>query len=195
MTAPEAAKRKKCTKCGETKPVAEFYRKKNARDGRDVRCAKCVRAYMRQWISDNAQRYEELRQAWWARRAEQLDAYRRAYRRAYNQRPEVRAFYQRRKITHLKARPRWIEECTIIAIYAERDAITARTRIPYEVDHLYPLRHREFCGLDVPWNLRVIPASENGAKSNKRPDEFYSAAEFAEITHQLNNKVDTILAV
>jgi len=32
---------KKCTKCGETKPVSEFHRSQRLRDGRDIYCKAC----------------------------------------------------------------------------------------------------------------------------------------------------------
>lgn len=36
---------KACTKCGETKPLDEYYRRKNARDGRRSWCKTCMRAH------------------------------------------------------------------------------------------------------------------------------------------------------
>lgn len=71
----------------------------------------------------------------------------------------------------MRTKPSWSKLIwlgpSIAAIYAERDEMTQVTGIPHEVDHIDPVNHPRLCGLTVPWNLRVIPASENRRKSNK----------------------------
>ena len=95
----------------------------------------------------------------------------------------------RHKMRKLQARPPWVNgalEAAINILYARRDQIITTSGVVHAVDHFFPLRHREFSGLDVPWNLRVITAKQNGAKNNKRPDVFYSPREFRRITRQLD---------
>lgn len=67
------------------------------------------------------------------------------------------------------ATPPWADRNKIKAVYAEARARTLADGIQYHVDHIWPLINAEFCGLHIHTNLRVIPASENCAKSNKRP--------------------------
>jgi hypothetical protein len=35
-----------------------------------------------------------------------------------------------------------------------------------EIDHIVPIQSNLVCGLHVPWNLRVIPSTDNLQKSN-----------------------------
>jgi hypothetical protein len=60
-----------------------------------------------------------------------------------------------------------IEEQYLIA-----ETLSAVTGVKQEVDHIIPLIHGSVCGLHCVSNLRVIPASENRAKSNKLIEEL-----------------------
>ena len=47
---------KHCIRCGEAKPLAEFFRKKAARDGRHSYCRPCVAAHGRQRYRERVER-------------------------------------------------------------------------------------------------------------------------------------------
>lgn len=70
-----------------------------------------------------------------------------------------------------RATPPWADKKQIDAIYALADYLTEKIGIPYEVDHIYPLAHRDLCGMHIPANLRVITRAENQRKGNRFPDE------------------------
>lgn len=45
---------KKCCKCGKTKNLSQFDKKKNSKDGRTNMCKKCRAAYQREWARKRA---------------------------------------------------------------------------------------------------------------------------------------------
>lgn len=50
---------KKCTKCGEEKPLKDFFNHKTGRDGKSQQCKKCQYAISRLWRVKNKVRYNE----------------------------------------------------------------------------------------------------------------------------------------
>lgn len=90
--------------------------------------------------------------------------------------PEIFAKHsiKRRKLEK-QATPTWLngnDEFCIRLTYLKRDFITEITGIPHQVDHVFPLNGKDSCGLHVPWNLRVISATENRRKNNKLPNTY-----------------------
>jgi hypothetical protein len=78
-----------------------------------------------------------------------------------------RMFWANYRARRINATPIWADKAAIASIYA---ACTELNKVhgpdSYHVDHIVPLNHDLVCGLHTPHNLRVIPASENRAKSN-----------------------------
>jgi hypothetical protein len=77
--------------------------------------------------------------------------------------------YARRAV----ATPPWVDKKEINLIYAEAKRLTKETGVIHQVDHIWPLVHESFCGLHVPWNLRVVSKQTNGEKHNRPPLDFY----------------------
>lgn len=51
---------KKCSSCGESKPLEEFHKKANAKDGRQSKCKPCNNASVRKWQADNPEAWEKI---------------------------------------------------------------------------------------------------------------------------------------
>lgn len=66
----------------------------------------------------------------------------------------------------ISATPKWVDRNNFLPFYELAQHMTKSTGIPHEVDHIIPLKNNLVCGLNVPWNLRVIPASQNRSKRN-----------------------------
>lgn len=89
-------------------------------------------------------------------------------------RPGARTLsYASKRYARLKqATPPWVDPREISKIFAEAKRVSAETGVVHHVDHIWPLLHESFCGLNVPWNLRVIPAQQNMEKHTTPPLEF-----------------------
>lgn len=160
---------KTCTKCGEEKPLDDFYKEPLGRGGRKSRCKTCVKDY-RQANSDREKAYQK---AYSLQNSDLMAARSRAWRRANVDRYKeyCRAHYQensldykvkamKRRAAKLQRTPAWADQEAIKQIYE-----TCPTG--YEVDHIVPLQGKTVSGLHVPENLQHLPASENRAKGNK----------------------------
>lgn len=74
-----------------------------------------------------------------------------------------------RRATKVSATPNWLtkeDRYAIASVYGRAATLTAQTGEKHEVDHIVPLRSKVVCGLHVPWNLTVMLAYKNRAKSN-----------------------------
>lgn len=74
---------KRCSKCGETKPLDGFHRWKQAYDGRKTRCKVCRRAETRAWTKANPEKKVAQDRRY---REENREKVRAADKRRYNER-------------------------------------------------------------------------------------------------------------
>lgn len=163
-------------------PLCEFYKNSRMKDGYWNMCKSCDRERSRKHYQDNRQEALEKGKAYGkANRHVTRKASKKYYyknREANIQRkldwcksnPEkaaaTAAEYRARK--H-KATPSWLSEehkGQILNIYEHARECETLTGDRYHVDHIVPLKGENISGLHVPWNLQVLPADINIAKSN-----------------------------
>lgn len=121
-----------------------------------------------------------------AKREANIEDYRRRERESYERTKEKRAvrmkawaqankakvnFYAAdRRAAVVKRTPKWLcslDKELMECQYWYADFLSESTGIPHHVDHIVPLRGKLVSGLNVPWNLEVIPAVANMKKGNR----------------------------
>ena len=121
----------------------------------------------KRWRQENPERLKELSKRWHKENKERVKELSRAWKKANKH--KVNASTRMRQAAKLNATPHWLNEdhkFMLEEIYELRDLRTQATGVVHHVDHIVPLRGAEVCGLHVPWNLQVIPASANIRKGN-----------------------------
>jgi hypothetical protein len=101
-----------------------------------------------------------------------LRAYHREWSAEYrvDNRASVNAKAAEYRAAKLKATPPWLTDLHrehIEMFYEAAEKLTKELGIPFEVDHIIPLRGENVKGLHVPWNLQVIPMPDNRSKGNR----------------------------
>ena len=81
-----------------------------------------------------------------------------------NRQAEKRNWSRKRKMTVKQATPNWLSELNDLFIKEIYSLAVLRSKalgVEYHVDHIIPLHGKNVCGLHVPSNLQLLPASEN----------------------------------
>jgi len=92
-----------------------------------------------------------------------------------NNKGKVNANTACRHTAKMNRQPNWLtkEDKEYIKCLYQLSAMRSReSGVKWNVDHVVPLQGENVSGLHVPWNLQVIPASDNFKKNNK----FYDHA-------------------
>lgn len=80
---------KVCTKCNKTKPLDEFHRNKNSKDGRVCHCKPCVKVSSAVWAAANPERRKATDKAWSDANSERARATTKAWREANPERAKA----------------------------------------------------------------------------------------------------------
>lgn len=71
------------------------------------------------------------------------------------------------------ASPDWLDREWMRAFIRGAEQLETDTGIRHVCDHIVPLTHPYVCGLNVPWNIQIIPWRVNAGKTNDfHPDQL-----------------------
>jgi hypothetical protein len=190
---------KKCSKCGELKPEDRYSVDRSKPSGRLPHCKECAYANVKRWRAKNKARDAESARKWresnpdayraiWKRYAEKnREALNAAYLASVRANPEKRAavaakwvkanphrargYTATRRAAKRRATSVWTNLDKVREFYESADALGMLTGDWYHVDHIVPLTSPLVCGLHNEFNLQILTASQNAAKSNRHwPD-------------------------
>lgn len=149
---------KTCTLCQECKPLSEYDGHPLGAGGLRSRCRMCLRASLAAYHAANREKISARKRADYDSKKEEHAQRGARYRAA---RRDVFNYHAaKRRTLKVNATPSWVDTQAIRAIYKEA------SRLGLTVDHIYPLKHKLFCGLHVPWNLQLLTMAENQKKKN-----------------------------
>lgn len=96
------------------------------------------------------------------------------------------------------ATPPWssLSQDAFFKLQNQRDFLSWLIGTEHVLDHIIPLTHPSVCGLNVPWNIQVIPYRVNAVKSNKwSPDQLDWLYEHGQFSKLRLGKKETLEAL
>ena len=178
---------KLCTKCETTLPVERFSARSSSKDGLQTHCKACKAEYQRVSSSRAAvaakyrakhreqcvarsvashrkkpEYYAEKSLLWVRENRERVLSLRRAGYAKNRGRELARC---RQRAGRIRQNLSTLSPAHVVEIQGLYDFCSIFPQ--YEVDHIVPLNGKTVCGLHVPWNMQVLPISENRKKGNK----------------------------
>lgn len=146
-----------CNRCQKEKPTSDFSPRKCRPRGFHYCCKSCAAERMQKRRDTGKvcvdREVAKQRSRLWRKNN---PGHRNALKAAY-------------KAAKAGATPTWLSDeqrQNIVSFYDLARNCSVVTGEQYQVDHIIPIRGKSVCGLHVPWNLQVLPASINRRKSN-----------------------------
>jgi hypothetical protein len=171
---------KTCTKCHAEKPLDAFSPHSGCRFGVSSICKACTSDRGKAWAKANPERHAANRHRYVAANRQHVIAYHRQWNAdnaasekarlalwAKEHADRTRAKTAKRRAKLHRAMPAWTNPEHIAHFYRWAKEASDALGIPFEVDHLVPLRHPLVCGLHVPENLTVRTRASNRSKGNR----------------------------
>lgn len=134
-----------------------------------------IRQAYQQYYYNNQQRLIQYSREYRRRHPDSVKIARQRHYKAQKHRYIARNALRRAR--QFQATPFWLTEEQVNSmnlIYELRDALSRNTGMEYHVDHIVPLKAKNYfngrychvaCGLHVPWNLQVVPKTQNLKKN------------------------------
>lgn len=161
-----------CSGCKELKEPTEFNRCKSTKDGLQYSCKICVRKsalkFSKKWKLENLDKFKLSKKNWQSNNPEKSARYNSKWKKENS--GKWNAIAARYRAAKLNATPQWLTEDQFKEIeefYIIAEELSWLSESPLEVDHIVPLQGKDLSGLHVPWNLQVIPKSQNCSKGNR----------------------------
>lgn len=149
---------KTCISCGATHALSYFNKDKTRQDGHDPRCKDCTRAACRAVYAAKTEKHLALKCAWKTANRDRHREWNRDYQKANPEasRQRTRDYVARRK----QATPPWANRASLRQFFKDCPK-------GWHVDHIHPLKGKDFSELNVIWNLQYLPADQHYAKGNR----------------------------
>lgn len=151
-----------CPDCDCIKLKTDFYKNSARKNNCSTYCKECMKFRSMQYLIHNKEKRNEYGKEW---RKNNPDKARNSYLNWKKENKDrVNANNAQRRAAKLQACPKWLshkQKEEIISLYKNAQILNMH------VDHIIPLRGENVSGLHVPWNLQLLPSSENCRKSNK----------------------------
>lgn len=172
-----------CKVCGIDKPLKDYHKDKECSFGVKARCKNCIANYNKQKYPEVSKSRLNQKKEYYLKNRQSILEKGKTYRDTNKSKmaetrkhwtsrnkDKRRAHVAMRRARKKKATPPWLttsQKQTIFLYYSLAVKLSKINSQDYHVDHIVPLQGENVCGLHVPWNLQVIPATENLSKSNK----------------------------